>query len=356
MSGASPRILYLGSDSPGATSRARAQALVRIGCKVHAIDPEAELHRHLAGGLRGRLHYQTGYRLLQPAVERWVASLRLDTSAFDLAWVNSGELFGPRAVDGLRRFADRIILYNNDDPTGGRDGPRFATLLRAIGHYDLCAVPRDVSVAEIAERGAKRVVRTWLSYDEVANAPVDRLEDVPERFRSDVAFIGTWMRHERRDEFLLALDDRGLRVAIWGDRWQRSPHWKRLAGLWRGRAIFGRDYAHAVRGARVCLGMLSKGNRDLYTRRSVEVPFMGGLLCAERTMVHTEMFRHGAEAMLWSDIAECAEQCKWLLSDAVAAERIRLAGMRRVRELGVGNEDVCRRILASLEPWQGTAR
>jgi spore maturation protein CgeB len=91
--------------------------------------------------------------------------------------------------------------------------------------------------------------------------------------------------------------------------------------------------------------LLSKGNRDRHTNRSSEVPFVGGLLCAERTNEHLEMYRDGEEAVFWDDAAECAAVCQRLLADPAERAAIREAGARRVRQLHVGNEDVCRQIL-----------
>lgn len=41
-----------------------------------------------------------------------------------------------------------------------------------------------------------------MSYDEVEHAPLNFSEKIEECYHSDVAFIGTWMRHEGRDKFL----------------------------------------------------------------------------------------------------------------------------------------------------------
>ena len=57
------------------------------------------------------------------------------------------------------------------------------------------------------------------------------------------------------------------------------------------------------------------------------------------------MYKEGVEAVFWSDVDECARLCKELLADDEKRERIRLAGMKRVRELHAGNEDVCKTIL-----------
>jgi spore maturation protein CgeB len=109
--------------------------------------------------------------------------------------------------------------------------------------------------------------------------------------------------------------------------------------------LTGRDYVAALQGSKVCLGLLSKGNRDLHTTRSLEVTFAGGVLCAERTSEHLEMYKEGVDAVFWSDAKECAEKCRELLTDNVKREMIRIAGMKRVRELKAGNENVCQAIL-----------
>jgi hypothetical protein len=156
------------------------------------------------------------------------------------------------------------------------------------------------------------------------------------------------MRHEKRDEFLLKLVRLGVPVSIWGDRWEKSPFFAELKSYWRGPAVYGRDYVAGIQGAKICLGFLSKGNRDLYTRRSVEVPFIGSFFCAERTTEHEKMYKEGEEAVFWSSAEECAQVCLKMLKDDELRDTIRLAGMKRVRELNAGNEDVCRSIVTAV--------
>jgi len=122
-----------------------------------------------------------------------------------------------------------------------------------------------------------------------------------------------------------------------------------LKKYYRDGSLGGSDYVAAIQGAKVCLGFLSKGNRDLHTTRTMEIPYAGGLFCAERTSEHLELYKEGVETVYWSDVDECARMCKKLLADEVLRENIRLAGMKRVRELGLGHEDICRIILNKVE-------
>lgn len=342
------KILYFGDSFAGSTSGMRAEALRRLGHEVELLDPHKAFNQNLAG-LGGSLNFRTGYRFLQTRIEKWLddAITKLRHKP-DVVWIDMGELFGPKCLKVLKKLSCPIILYNVDDPTGKRDGMRFHSLLKAITYYDLVVVVRQETAEECKRLGAKNVLHVFRSYDEVVHKPFDSPGDIPQKFRSDVVFIGTWMRYERRDEFMLSLIESGVSVSIWGDRWQKSPLFNRLKGNWHGNALYGRDYVAAIQGSKICLGMLSKGNRDLHTTRSLEVPFAGGLLCAERTSEHLALYEENAEAVFWKNADECAAVCTNLLNNEILREQIRKQGMLKVRSLKLGHEDICRQILEHL--------
>lgn len=342
-------ILYFGNDSPHSTSFHRANALNRLGYCVKIYNPSEAIASQLKSPILSPLHYRTGYRFVQKRILEWLAQIISQVKTPEIIWVNSGELLGKKCLQFLRRSGSHIVLYNNDDPTGTRDGHRFDSLLKALAFYDLCVVLREVNISEYQKYNANDVMRVSMSYDEVEHQPFSQASEIPEHFRSEVAFVGTWMRHEKRDRFLWELIERGVPISIWGKRWQKSTYWQKLEPYYRGGALGGRNYVAAIQGAKVCLGFLSKGNRDLHTRRSVEIPYAGGLLCAERTSEHQKMYQEGREAVFWSNEEECATVCHQLLSDDTLRKQIRAAGMRRVRELRVGNEDICRKIIDTVK-------
>jgi spore maturation protein CgeB len=234
----------------------------------------------------------------------------------------------------------------NDDPTGGRDGRRFDSLKSALPCYDLCVVVREQNVEEFRALGARRVMRVWMSYDEVAHLPVEITAAERQQYGSEVCFVGTWM--PERGPFMARLLELGVPLSIWGDRWQKAPEWNKIKSVWRGPGVFNENYPKIVSASKVMLGLLSKGNRDLHTQRSLEIPSIGGLFCAERTAEHEQLFEDGKEAVFWNNAEECAQVCFKLLTDSVCRDRIRRAGQQRVLSLRLGNEDICRKILAEI--------
>jgi spore maturation protein CgeB len=342
-------ILYLGDDHPGSTSTHRALSLIRLGYRVTTKNPLAAVPSSFKTSIWNAINFRTGYRLIQPFIKSWLKRVLNSVDTPDFIWVDSGELLGKPSVKMLKKLGCPVVLYNVDDPTGKRDGHRFDLLIKSLLLYDLIVVVREETEVECNALGAKNVVRVNRSYDEVAHAPYESIDAIPTQFRSEVAFIGTWMRMENRDEFMLELVNRGVPLSIWGDSWHKSKYFSQLKGNIKGSGLMGRDYIAAIQGAKICLGLLSAGNRDLHTQRSFEVPYAGGLFCAQRTTEHQDLYAENQEAVFWSDAEECAEHCKRLLANDDLREEIRLKGMERVRSIKAGNEDLCRRILSEVQ-------
>lgn len=344
----SVKILYIGNSLSSSTSRHRHDALGRLGHSLEAFDPY--LHSGLTNGGRlfRALHYRTGYIHLQRKILSIISELLPIERKFDLVWVDSGELVGPEVLSSLRRRAKASILFNHDDPSGDCYGRRFASLLHAISAYDVVTAVRDQSLFELSRLTNGKTVRIWRTYDEIEHRPLETPTTSYSAFESDISFVGTWFNNENRDLFLLEIVKAGLNVSIWGNRWEKSPYWKQIKPHHRGPSLSGREYVAAISQSKCTLGMTASISRDEHTTRSMEIPYAGGVFCAKRTNEHSFLYKEGIEALFWDDPKECIYQCKRLIEDSSLRDSIRIAGMKRVRANQVGNEDVCRLILASL--------
>ena len=338
-------VLYLGAKGAADTSRHRAEALIRKGHRLIHWDPFETLPPFCRGRLGLKLNNESGFLLVEPWVRRWLAkNLSELKEQIDAVWIDGGELFSPDCLKLLRNLGCPVVLYSIDDPTGGRDGRKFLQLIRSLPLYDLCVGMRKCSVEEMKALGARRVMRVFMSCDELAHRPPDPDELIPDDLVSEVMFAGTWMRHEGRDRFFRTLLDAGIPLSIWGGRWDLSPDRDLVNRCWKGRPLKGREYSLAIAGSKVAIGLLSKGNRDEHTTRSQEIPYAGGLLCAERTGEHLALYHDGEEAVFWNDEQECVACCKELLENSEKRQSIRIAGMKRVRENKVANEDIVHQI------------
>lgn len=334
------KILYFGDDQEGTTSHHRACALRRLGHEILHVNPRAPIPRNrLSIGLA----VYSGFRITAPLIRRHVLRA-IAGRMFDVAWLNCSSEIGPRLLRQIRRQCSLVVGYMNDDPFGGRDPWKWVQFNAAISQYNLLAVVRTPNITESLRAGVKRVVRVYMSCDPVAHAP--SRETLPHG--DAVVFIGSWMAE--RGPFMIRLLDLGVPLTLYGGGWQKAPEFGRLKSVWRGAGAVGMNYVSTIQSARVALGLLSKGNRDLHTTRSAEIPFIGGaVFCAERTSEHEMLYRSGAEVVVWNTAEECAEQCRTLLQDEERRCRIAAAARQRVLEWQLTNDQVLSAILRVLE-------
>jgi spore maturation protein CgeB len=337
-------ILYLGPNY--GTSRHRADALRRLGHNVELIDPWVFLPQHpFVKKIFGKLTYEIGPAWMEPYLRSRLLT-SMNGQRFDVIWSNQCELIGAKTALVLREYADRLLTYANDDPFGQRDKRRFSIYKKSIKNYNLMAVVRRSNVGEAYAHGARKVLLVPFTADEIAHMPLTLTSEEKAHWASEVAFIGTWM--PERGRFLRRLLELGVPLTLYGDRWQKATDWSILKKVWRGPGLVGPDYVKAIQSAKICLGLLSKGNRDLHTTRSAEVPYVGSVLCAERTEEHMAMYKEDEEAVFWSKPEECAQKSFALLADEEKRTRIAEAGRRRCIRGGYLNEPTMKRILDAL--------
>ena len=333
------KILYVGPQGSETTSRHRAEALRRLGHEVLIVDPGLVLPRNR---ILHQINFRTGFRFYTRSILQLIQE-RIGEFHFDIAWVNNGYAISSECVRWLKTRAHFVLSYANDDPTGPRDPSRWISFRQAIPEYDLCVIVRELNSQEFLELGAKKVIRVMMSYDEMAHAPLPYSAEDEKKWSSEVVFVGTWM--PERGPFMAELIRRGVPLTIYGDRWNKAREWPMIKAHWRPDSAFGENYVKAVQYSNVAVGMLSKGNRDMHTQRSSEIPFIGTAFCAERTPEHQQMFQEGEEALFWSDAQECAAACHFLLANDSRRQRMIELARAKLQSLALGNEAICARII-----------
>lgn len=320
-------ILYLGVNT--GTAGHRLGAMLRLGHKVVTVNPYSLLPTSPGVGPWRRHAGSLGLvEIIRRRVLRSLESAGHGAARFDLVWIDHGDLVSARLVDDLKKRASLVVCYNTDDPFGVRDRMLYREFLKALPHYDLMVVVREVNVQEAYRHGAKDVLRVFMSADEVAHHPRQLTAAEREEWKSEVVFVGT--AFPERGPFLAELLRLGVPLAIYGNGYQRLSEWPLLQPHWRpANAETVEGYANAIGAAKVCLGLLSVGNRDQHTTRSMEIPSLGGVLCAQRSPEHLALYEEDREAVFWGDAKECAAKCLALLADDSWRQEVGAAGQRR---------------------------
>jgi hypothetical protein len=262
----------------------------------------------------------------------------------ELIWVNQGEWFGRRILKHLCQIGVPLVNYANDNPFGGKAANRFNNYIAAIPFYDLHVVTFEENIKQLEAAGANNVMRVFLCADEVAHTPRSLSAADHENYCGQVSYISQWA--PERGPFLAKLIELGVPLSLWGDRWNKAREWSVIKLHWKGPAIYdGNGFAKVIQCAKISLCLLSKSNRNQHTGRSLSIPSLGGLLCAERTDEHKALYAEGIEAVFFDDAEECARLCHELLADEPRRKAIAAAGHARALRNGHYNERVMARIL-----------
>jgi hypothetical protein len=269
---------------------------------------------------------------------------------YDAVLVDKGTLISRSTLLSLKEGASLGIAVHYTPDAAFHDN-RSRLFLRALPHYDLLVTTKRFEEAMYRRAGAREILIIEQGFGPRIDPQLGR--DVPETLRSEVVFIGHCQPHYAR---LLEIAARVAPLAIWGPGWPsyaRRHRWAR--GVVRGPGLYGPDYARALGGAKIALGLLSKRIPETTTTRSFEIPAMGTMLLAERTGDHLRLFEDGKEAAFFDDADEMVSHLRRYLADDVLRDRIAAAGQARCRASGYAAGHQLRRIVGWLERFSSTS-
>ena len=253
----------------------------------------------------------------------------------DMVFVYRGTHVLPNTLRQIKARNPRTVLigYNNDNPfVSGQVHGLWRHFLRGISYYDLMLAYRAQNLEDFRLAGAKRVqlLRSWFVPER--NHPVALSREDREHYGSDVVFAGNY-EPQGRIEWLEEIVKAGFNLRLFGpgkywDPKIRHSIWLRhLAPV---KQVWGEEYNKALCGAKIALCLLSKINRDTYTRRCFEIPATRTMLLSEYTDDLATLYTEGVESEFFRSKSELIAKLNRYISDEVLRQRIAEAGYRRV--------------------------
>ena len=128
-------------------------------------------------------------------------------------------------------------------------------------------------------------------------------------------------------------------VSVSGDGWPKGKHWSIVQPFYKGPSIYGEAYIHTINGMDVALHFLRHGNRDEQDSRTFEIPACKVFMIAERSELHTRLFKEDEEAVFFSSKEELLQKVKHYLDAKESRDRIALNGYKRSFESGYTHEE-----------------
>ncbi|MGE0485912.1 MAG: glycosyltransferase [Gammaproteobacteria bacterium] len=338
------RILAVSATWEGANDYAFVRAFRRAGHSVSIVPIED----HLPRAWRSRSLRLLRRALLRHLVRGYNQALRATAQRLrpDLFFVFKGDYVAPATLDALRDAGCISINFYPD--TGFSDhGP---WLPRAISRYDWVFTTKTAGVDDLARNYAQpRASFVPHAFDPEVHRPWPMSASDHALYDCDLSFIGNWSSKKGATMAAACTRLADLDIRIWG-----AARWRGEGGgagqRFQGRGTFGAEYAKAILGSRINLGLLFEGGPsaprgDLITARTFEIPATGGFMLHERNEEVEEYFTDGIDCAMFGNLDELVDKTRYYLTHRDERERIAAAGRALVHNAGFAVDERVRLVL-----------
>ena len=283
-------------------------------------------------------------KLFETLINKYFIS-KIKKKSYDLVYVREGEYIGLKLILLIKNYTKKIIFYCADNPFVNRDNRKWDLMLPAIKHYDLIVFQQFSRRIQAKKYNLKNILTVYPSYTKKFHCPQKIRLKEKKKLQNDIIFIGTWF--PERGIFFRKLYAKGLKFKIYGTRWNKDKLYSSL----KSRIVLGHVdhplYSKLVYCSKIVIGLVSKGNKDDITDRTIEVPAIGSLLCAIGTKTHKKLFIENKEAIFFKNADECFQKCKKLLRNEKLIKKISLNGYLKVtKKLKLSTDEIIKKIVS----------
>lgn len=113
-----------------------------------------------------------------------------------------------------------------------------------------------------------------------------------------------------RAELINKLANAGITIDVYGNNWKK---WIKSKNVTTYESVYNNELWFTLRMYRVQLNIMRPHNLNSHNMRTFEIPAVGGIQLAPRTIEHSNFFEEDREIFLYSDIQECILKCEKLL-------------------------------------------
>lgn len=320
------------------------RAFRRAGHSVLVVPPESYLPRWQGTWLR--LARRLGTPAIRAEYNRALTGA-IDTFQPDLFFVFKGDSVSAATVRSARAAGAVTINFY---PDTGFDG----LAAEAIATYDWVFTTKPAQIDFLKQRYSYTTA-TFVThaFDPEVHQPQTLGPADQARYGCDAVFIGNTSPKKQAilGDLMRALPDAQFR--IWGaEGWRNAPG--PLRDAYQGTSVWGAEYAKAINGARINLGLLYEGSSeapagDVITARTFEVPAAGGFMLHERTDEAMAYFEDGKECAFFDDADDLVEKVRYYLAHGNERQAIAAAGRERALRSGYSYDDRVTSVIAKYE-------
>jgi spore maturation protein CgeB len=258
--------------------------------------------------------------------------------SYNLVWIDKGVFIEPDLIRALKRSSNKLVHFTPDPAFAYHKSRLFYS---ALSCYDYCITTKSFEIESYKKYGVQTIFCTQ-GYDPDVHNPYHHFKD-----KKGVVFIGH--KEDEREFIISKLVEKNIRVTVAGNHWEkfasRRKHNPNL--IYKGKGIYGDDYAREISGALIGLGLLSRWIPELHTTRTFEIPACKTVLATEHNLETGSIFSD-EEVIFFDDPDEVILKVEHYLIKKEKLIQFAEHGYNKVTNGGYSYSQILKKILSQI--------
>ncbi|MFD2244908.1 CgeB family protein [Pontibacter ruber] len=330
------RVLYIGQNSEGTTSRMRAEKIRNlIGNQATFEIIDTHIPYFKSSNLERSIGFRYKLGPLIGKINKYILN-HVSRYEYDLIWVDKG-IFITKTTTSILRSLTRKLVHFTPDPAFVF---HYSTHFKNSCHlYDYLVTTKLYEIKEYKRNCRGEIIYCTQGYDKYLHYPRHKFEE-----KEGVVFVGHFER-ERGDLIKFLLEE-GLKVKLAGIKWENFAKANRKNDnlTYIGKGIYGEEYANVISSALFALGSVSKWVPELHTTRTFEIPACGTALLTEENFEISSFYKSD-EVIYYSNHLELIDKINYYMKHKDELKELTTKGTQKVEVGGFEYEEIIKRIL-----------
>ena len=298
------KCLYIGHYNQGSTSKMRGEYLQQL-LPMHdflTINIDVPINE------TPRLLRSVGWRYkkgpLIRNINNYIRKTLNGSYSYDLVWIDKGVFIDPEIIHTLKKNSGKLVHFTPDPAFTYHRSKLFYD---ALSLYDYCITTKSFEIESYKKYGVETIFCTQ-GYDPLVHRSYHKFKE-----KEGVVFIGH--KEAEREYIISQLVDKDIHVTIAGNHWDKFAMKRRHKNnlVYKGKGIFGEDYARELSAALMGLGLLSRWVPELHTTRTFEIPACKTALVTEHNPEIGSVFSDD-EVIYYDDPEEAVTKIEYYLA------------------------------------------
>ena len=335
------KLLIVGSALDGAIEKNYLKYLENANVEVCLLDIYGDFLHYYCKNIANKIFFRLGLSKIYKRINTDLIENVKKIQPTHI-WVFKGMEIYPKTLQSFKNQGIKLINYNPDNPfIFSQVGSGNSNVTKSIEIFDLHFTYSLEIKDELEKRITAKVAYLPFGFE---TSDIFSLVNKPKLEIIKLCFVGN--PDKQRAKFLNQLASSGIKIDVYGNKWKNFINHPNFSIH---DAVHSELFWKTLCQYRIQLNIMRIHNENSHNMRTFEIPAIGGIQLAPRTIEHETFFLEGKEIFLYDNLEDCVEKIKSILQlSSEDAFKIRKQAQQRCIKSEYSYEDRANQVLESL--------